>query len=98
MKNPSNVFVLPKVVINQTAKDTKELSKKKEKGEYLNWGTALWKLPKTWKQEKGQGVKVAVLDTGVDLNHPDLKDGIKECAVRYIQLRRVRSNTRRQSK
>ncbi len=77
MKNPSDLFVLPKVVINNTAKDTKDLSKKKEKGEYLNWGTALWNLPKTWKQERGQGVKVAVLDTGVDLNHPDLKDGIK---------------------
>src|SRR5436305_2741092 len=29
--------------------------------------------PPAWQRSTGQGVKVAVLDTGVDVDHPDLK-------------------------
>ncbi|RUA18213.1 MAG: hypothetical protein DSY55_00615, partial [Clostridia bacterium] len=36
---------------------------------------------KVWTQgDQGSGVKVAVLDTGCDMNHPDLKDNIRESA------------------
>jgi subtilisin family serine protease len=42
-----------------------------------NWGADLIKAPEAWtKGYTGQGVVVAVLDTGVDYNHSDLKDNI----------------------
>lgn len=36
------------------------------------WHITAFDLPNSWKKSKGEGVKVAVLDTGVDLDHHDL--------------------------
>ena len=41
-----------------------------------NWGITAFNLPKMWKSSEGEGVKIAVLDTGCDLNHPDLVDNL----------------------
>ncbi|KAB8319625.1 S8 family serine peptidase [Tolypothrix campylonemoides VB511288] len=42
-----------------------------------NWGADLVKAPEVWANGyTGQGVVVAVLDTGVDYNHDDLKGNI----------------------
>ncbi len=42
-----------------------------------NWGADLIKAPTAWNNGyTGQGIIVAVLDTGVDYNHQDLKDNI----------------------
>lgn len=40
------------------------------------WGVRAFDLPKAWSKSKGEGVRVAVLDTGVDLDHPDLKGNL----------------------
>lgn len=40
------------------------------------WGIELFKIPEIWGKTKGEGVKIAVLDTGCDLNHEDLKSNI----------------------
>jgi subtilisin len=32
------------------------------------------KAPEAWGTSMGEGIRVAVLDTGIDFNHPDLKD------------------------
>lgn len=39
-------------------------------------GVELIQAPQLWNTTKGKGIKVAVLDTGCDINHPDLKDRI----------------------
>jgi hypothetical protein len=42
----------------------------------IGWGVSSFDLPKTWMQTKGEGVVIAVLDTGCDLDHPDLRDNL----------------------
>lgn len=38
----------------------------------MGWEIVSFDLPNTWKSTQGEGVKVAVLDTGADLDHEDL--------------------------
>lgn len=46
-------------------------------GEILDWGLQKINAEVAWRYSKGNGVKVAILDTGCDYNHPDLADNIK---------------------
>jgi subtilisin family serine protease len=46
--------------------------------EDIGWGKRLTNLPEAWKGSRGAGVKVAVLDTGCQIDHPDLKTQIRE--------------------
>lgn len=39
-------------------------------------GVDLIQAPKMWNETKGKGIKIAVLDTGCDLSHADLKERI----------------------
>lgn len=48
----------------------------KQLTESVDWGLTANNIPAHWKETKGSGIKVAVLDTGIDSNHPDLKDAI----------------------
>lgn len=43
----------------------------------LPWGIDKIDADLAWGITKGTGVKVAILDTGIDLKHPDLKENIK---------------------
>jgi subtilisin family serine protease len=47
------------------------------------WGIARVNAPNAWAVTKGEGVKVAVIDTGIDCSHPDLK---ANCAGGYNAL------------
>jgi major intracellular serine protease len=43
----------------------------------IPYGVKLCQAPEIWEQgEKGEGIVVAVCDTGIDMNHPDLKANI----------------------
>lgn len=40
------------------------------------WNITAFDLPDIWKYSQGEGVKVAVLDSGIDFSHNDLDDNI----------------------
>lgn len=46
-------------------------------GQKVDWGTHIVQAPALWHATKGEGIKIAVLDTGADLKHPDLAPNIK---------------------
>jgi major intracellular serine protease len=54
-----------------------EISTGVNQDDQIPYGVQMIGAPSEWKETKGAGIKVAVLDTGVDFNHPDLKDRIK---------------------
>ena len=37
------------------------------------WGVRRIRAPEVWARSQGEGVKIAVVDTGIESNHPDLK-------------------------
>lgn len=41
------------------------------------WGVTRVHAPEAWAKSRGQGVKVVVIDTGLDMTHPDLAGNIK---------------------
>jgi subtilisin len=43
----------------------------------IDWGVHIVQAPSIWHATKGEGMKISVLDTGVDLTHPDLVGNIK---------------------
>ena len=44
----------------------------------VGWGISSFDLPKTWQKTQGEDVVIAVLDTGCDLDHPDLSNNLLE--------------------
>ncbi|MDZ4780088.1 MAG: S8 family peptidase [Planctomycetia bacterium] len=46
--------------------------------EVVDWGLSAYNVPAHWKNTRGQGVRVAVLDTGIDADHPDLATAIDD--------------------
>jgi len=48
--------------------------------ETIDWGTAMLRIPQIHSEFKltGKGVKVAVIDTGVNKDHPDIKGAVIE--------------------
>lgn len=48
------------------------------KSQLVDWGLTLLGIPTYWKQTRGKGVKVAILDTGIAPNHPDLTNAWRD--------------------
>lgn len=44
--------------------------------QFYGWEIVQFDIPDTWKKTQGKDIKVAVLDTGCDLDHDDLRDNL----------------------
>ena len=77
-KNPTHGSMrLSRVKVHQIAPGIDELKTLAEtEKEFINWAQKLLDIPEIWVETKGEGVRVAVLDTGIDQDHIDLKDAI----------------------
>ena len=42
------------------------------------WGIRLFGVDKIWANTKGEGIKIAIIDTGIDLQNTDLSDAVAE--------------------
>ena len=67
-----------KVYSDCTFKVPQIKSSKKQTKQLIPWGIKEIKADAAWKMSTGKHVKVAVLDSGIDYKHPDLRKNIKE--------------------
>lgn len=49
-------------------------------GEIIDYGVKMVGAPLEWSETMGEGVRVGIIDTGIDTDHPDLRNRIKKCA------------------
>jgi len=54
----------------------REIVSAQELKQIAGWQITTFNLPEMWKYTEGEGVTVAVLDSGCDLDHPDLANNI----------------------
>lgn len=45
-------------------------------GQRFGWNITAFDMPGAWEESQGEGVNIAILDTGVDEKHEDLKDNL----------------------
>jgi major intracellular serine protease len=50
----------------------------------LGWEIKKFNIQSQWKCSNGEGVRVAVIDTGCDLDHPDIKDNLLQ-GINFVE-------------
>ena len=90
-EQPDIVAVLPDQKIRPIEPKRVEYSSpgRQESRNGLTWGLQHLDIPKLWDTTKGQGINVAVLDTGVYSEHPALAGRIKDFVVTDSLARRI---------
>ena len=54
----------------------------------MGWSLAAFNVPDVWNITQGEGSKIAVLDSGCDLDHPDLIDNLLP-GINFINLSKL---------
>lgn len=67
----------PDVVVQATGISGKGKPSPAQPPQTLPWGIDRVEADLAWLQTTGTGVRVAIVDTGIDLSHPDLQNNIK---------------------
>lgn len=67
---------VPICKFHATASGVMDITKRKKSNEFVPMEPKFRGIPYEWYVTRGRGTKIALLDTGIDLDHPDLKDGI----------------------
>lgn len=58
--------------------EVKEVISSSAGDDYIDWGLKAINAESAWNKTKGKGIKVAILDTGIDADHPDLMQNVRE--------------------
>jgi thermitase len=69
MKNNSEYSLLPYISENIYGLDSSQ-------AQIIGWEITQFNIQKLWSKTTGKGTKIAVVDTGCDLYHPDIKNNI----------------------
>jgi len=77
--NPNVLAILPnqRIELIQPAKEALDPPSEAERKKGLTWGLEALEAPRLWEWAKGEGVTVAVLDTGVHDAHPALTGRVR---------------------
>lgn len=51
--------------------------------------STFFQLDDGWREKSGRGVGIAIIDSGIDVNHPDLQDKVKESVEARADNKRV---------
>jgi thermitase len=54
-------------------------------GQFYGWEIKKFNIENEWKYSQGEGIKIAVVDTGCDLDHPDLKNNLLQ-GKNFVEL------------
>jgi subtilisin len=74
---PASFQATPLPSVESVAKSLPKLGKNVGKNTEVQWGVRAVNAPAAWASNRGRGVKVAVVDTGIDPNHPELAARVK---------------------
>lgn len=76
-KNPQVFRIDDDIQVTATKPPASKESTPSQPLQMLPWGIDKIDAEIAWSVTTGQGVKVAIIDTGIDTNHPDLQGNIK---------------------